>query len=331
MVKISNTPQEANPTTDDYLLGNDAAGPTTKRFSLSALINLFGLNPVINFAPPTGQLINGKIVTSVASNDLTVAIKTLAGNDPSSSSPVYVRINNTIRTITAALSVTKNDGTNWFGAGGSQFATLEIDYFVYLGYNTTDAAVSIGFARIPYGRLYSDFSATSTNEKYLAYSGSAPASTDEFDVVGRFNAILSATASFNWSLPATSIIIQKPIYHTRWLTYVVTWAGFSAAPTVSGGHTEYKIDYTTCHVSIEPQTQGTSNATSHTASIPFASIAGKVYDFWARGVDNGGSYSTHLAEWGVGSAVTFYTTVAGGPWTASGGSNSQCNLHYRLV
>jgi len=235
MVKFSNLPQETAPALTDFLAGYKASGPTTEKFVMTDLINLFGLNPVINFAPPTGFLINGKITTSVASNDLTVAVKTLAGNDPSTASPVYVRIGNTVRTITAALSVTKNDGTNWFGAGGAMFATQEIDYFVYFVWNTTDNAVSIAFSRIPSGRVYSDFSSTTTNEKYLAYSGSAPASTDECANGGRFNAILSATASFNWSLPATSIVITRPIFTTRVLSYTPDWTGAGGNPAIGNG------------------------------------------------------------------------------------------------
>src|ERR1041385_3880934 len=101
--------------------------------------------------PQQGFLINGKLSVTVASNNLTVALKTLAGNNPSASEPVYVRMQDTVDSITAALSVTKNAGTNWFNAGAAELATKEIDYFVYLGYNATDGVV-IGFARIPYAR-----------------------------------------------------------------------------------------------------------------------------------------------------------------------------------
>lgn len=168
---------------------------------------------------PQGFLINGKIVRTVTGNNLTVAIKTLADTDPSASSPVYVRIGNTIRTISAALSVTKNAGTNWFGKGASFFANADTDYFVYLCWNTTDSAVSIGFSSIPNAIQYGNFSTTSTAYNYWAGSGSAPASSDQVENVGRFNATLSATSSFNWSVPATSIIISRPIFETRILSY----------------------------------------------------------------------------------------------------------------
>ena len=173
---------------------------------------------------PQGFLINGKIVPSVASNNLTVAIKGMDGNDPSASNPVYVRIGDTVRTLTAALSVTKNAGTNWFNAGATELATKEIDYFVYLGYNTTDAVV-IGFGRIPSANEYGDFSTTSTNEKYCAISTTTNAvSGDDYELVGRFAATLSAGAGYTWSVPTftNKNLIQKPIYETRWLNYVPT-------------------------------------------------------------------------------------------------------------
>lgn len=98
-----------------------------------------------------------------------MALKTLAGNDPSSSDPINVRIGDTNYTVTAALNITVNAGTNWCNAGSLVLAGQEVDYFVYLGYNATDG-VTIGFSRIPYGRVYYDFSTTSTNEKYAAIS-----------------------------------------------------------------------------------------------------------------------------------------------------------------
>lgn len=185
---------------------------------------------------PQGFLINGQISRSVSSNNITVALKGMDGNDPSVSNPVYVRIGNTVRTITSALSVTKNAGTNWMDLGSSKHAGQDVDLFVYLGYNATDGVV-IGFARFPYATIYSDFSTTSTAEKYAAISTiTNAASSDEYTVIGRVNASLSATASFNWSVPATSLVINYPTFQTRWMTYVptLTWTA-GAAPSGSPG------------------------------------------------------------------------------------------------
>jgi hypothetical protein len=169
----------------------------------------------------TGQVINGKIVVTVASNNITLALKGADGNDPSASNPVYCKIGGVIRSVTAALSVPKNAGTNWCNAGSAELATKEIDYFAYLGYNATDGVV-LGFSRIPYANQYSDFSTTTTNEKYCAISTiSNAASTDYYNVIGRFAATLSAGAGYTWSVPTFTAInlIQRPIWETRWLSY----------------------------------------------------------------------------------------------------------------
>ncbi len=197
---------------------------------------------------PQGTIYNGKIAPSVASNNLTLALKTLAGTDPSATDPVYARIGDTVYTIAAALSVTKNAATNWCNAGSAELATKEIDYFVYLGYNATDGVV-IGFSRIPFANCYSDFSATTTNEKFCAISNIAhAAATDYYEVIGRFAATLSAGAGYTWSVPTFTAInlIQRPIYETRYLSYTPT--GISATNiSLSGG---YIVQGRRCFVDI---------------------------------------------------------------------------------
>lgn len=211
---------------------------------------------------PQGYMQNGQIQTFAVTNDLIVVIKTLAGNDPSASDPVLVRIGNTVRSITSALSFTLLDGTNWFNSGSTSLATFEVDYFCYLGWRASTSTVFIGAARIPYGRTYADFSSTNTNEKYLAYSGAAPASTDEVEVVGRFNATLSATAAFNWSIPATSVIVNRPIFETRALTYAPQPTGITLGNgTVTG---RYQIISRRC-LGVSIFTHGTTS--SHTGAL----------------------------------------------------------------
>lgn len=181
------------------------------------------------YQPPQGYMINGKISVTDAAG-ITVAIKTLAGSDPSETDPVFVRIGNTVHMLTSALSVSKADGTNWCNSGSAELATKEIDYFVYLGYNATDGVV-IGFSRIPSANQYSDFSTTTTNEKYCAISTiTTAASTDYYEVIGRFAATLSAGAGYTWSVPTYTAanLIQRPIYETRNLN-------FSPTRSVSGG------------------------------------------------------------------------------------------------
>lgn len=178
--------------------------------------------------------LNYKLTPTVSSNNLTLALKTLAGTDPSPTDPLIFKIGDSWRAVTAALSVTKNAGTNWFASGATALATFEIDYFAYIGYNTTDG-VTLGYARFPSARQYSDFSATTTNEKYCAISTiTTAASTDYYEVIGRFAATLSATASFNWSVPTYTAInlIQEAIYETRTLSYTPQWAATGTAPAI---------------------------------------------------------------------------------------------------
>lgn len=163
-----------------------------------------------------GQMLNGKIDVSVTSNNLTVALKGADGNDPSASNPVYCKIGDTVRSITSALSVTLNAGTNWFDIGSAVFATFEQQLFTYLGYNATDG-VTIGVSRIPYANEYGDFSATSTVWDYCAISDISNAiSGDDYEVIGRFSATLSAGAGYTWTVPTfdSTNLIQKLIDRT---------------------------------------------------------------------------------------------------------------------
>jgi hypothetical protein len=284
--------------------------------SSNAYGNLYGID---------GHLLNGKISVTVATNNITVAIKTLAGTDPSAGDPVYVRINGTVRSITSALSVTKNAGTNWFNAGASEHATIEIDYFVYLIWNTTPVTdvIDIGFARLPNFRVYSDASGTTTNEKYLAYgNGSAPTSTDDLVNIGRFGATLSVGASYNWSVPTftSSNLIQRPIYETRWTAWTPTFGGFSSAPTNIGHY--YKIVFDHIWLKLRQATNGTSNANTFTITPPFnqRSITNMAYDGMGTAIDNGVAKTTPIRLLMGSSVIDIYsdmTTATG--WTASGG------------
>jgi hypothetical protein len=236
------------------------------------------------FVMPTGArnqgLINGKIVPTVASNDLTVAIKTLSDTDPSASNPVGIWIGNTLRWITSSLSISANAGTNWFNSGSSELATYEVDYFAYIGYNATDGVV-LGFSRIPYARLYSDFNTGTTNERYARISTITNAAAgDNYVNVGRFAATLSASASFNWSVPAftNANLIQEPIYESRELYWQPTYSGSGAMTYTSVTTTEaaYRVLNNGLY-RIQLFTQGTTGGTAGTAiqaTLPFNGGAG---------------------------------------------------------
>lgn len=228
------------------------------------------------FLPQQGALRNGKISVTVAGNNLTLALKTLAGGNPSVSDPVLIYIGSSFRAVTAALSVTKNAATNWCNAGSAELATKEIDYFAYLGYNATDGVV-IGFSRIPWGCIYSDFSTTSTNAQYCAISTIAhAAASDEYVVIGRFAATLSAGAGYTWSVPTYTAknLVQHPIYETRVLTWTPTigYAGGTTSPTSNTINTaNYLLRGQTIMLQINSAlVKGAGDRTSTTFTIPFA-------------------------------------------------------------
>lgn len=291
-------------------------------FALSSGSGTYG-----SLFPEATTMLNGKISVSVASNNITVAIKTLAGTDPSSSDPVYVRIGDTVRSITAALSVTKNAGTNWFNAGASEHAATELDYFVYLLWNTTPATdiVDIGFARVPFFRVYSEASGTSTNEKYLAFgNASTPTSTDDMVNIGRFGATLSAGAGYTWTVPTftTVNLIQRPIYETRWISWTPTFTGFSANPT-NIVH-QYKIIDDWIKIKIRHGTNGTSNSTSFAISAPFAArtVTNGAWDGMGTALDNSVAKTTpcRLLIASAASSIDVFSDMASATgWTNSGG------------
>lgn len=279
---------------------------------------------------PQGFLINGKIVPSVASNNLTVAIKGMDGNDPSATNPVYCRIGDTVRTITSALSVTKNAGTNWFNAGSAELATNEVDYFVYLGYNATDGVV-IGFARIPYAQRYNDFSTTTTNDHYCAISTiTTAAATDYYENIGRFAATLSAAASYNWSVPTFTgtNLIQHPITYSRALVLTPVWTGFSANPTTGASAYRYWVNGTQCFLKRNSTGAGTSNQTFMTILAPFTTVnVTSSYFISAGQITNSGAGAAGNVYIAPNSnVINFEKDMAGGAFTASGSKDANFSL-----
>lgn len=287
------------------------------------------LNTLVS--PQQGFIFNGKISPTVSSNNLTVALKTLNGTDPSVTDPVWIRIGDTVRAITSALSVTKNAGTNWFNAGSTELATKEIDYFVYLGYNTTDDVV-IGFSRIPYASQYDDFSVTTTNEKYCAISTiTNAASTDYYEVIGRFAATLGVTATYLWTVPTytSKNLIQKPIHETRPLNAEASATGFSSAPT---SDLRYKLINNQIFWSW--QGSGTSNATTFTYILPFAlesSDAAYTFNSPVKVFDNGNSQLGVIVSTNGSSTITVNALISGSVFTSSGSKGITAHAMYSYI
>ena len=262
------------PTTSwQYILyGMEVLSSTEVSFYSVIAIQVSIYNWLLNF--PEGTMINGKIERTVASNNLTFSLKTMDWSNPSVSNPVYCRIWNDLRAITAPLSNTLNAWTNRYESWSAELATNEVDYFVYLWRTTVYNTVYIQPSRIPYATTRANFSSTTTNERYAPNAWDMN-TTDPVVVVWRFNATLSAWASFNRSIPATDIVINRPIYETRRIPYTpaITWDG-TAPTSLLWSRFRYKISWDTCSISvaIDYNTAWTSNSIV-TCTIPISEKA----------------------------------------------------------
>jgi hypothetical protein len=261
---------------------------------------------------------NGKIVVTISSNDLVLTLQTLAGGTPSSSDPVYIKVKGTVRTVTAATTCTLADATNWYNAGSAELAAKEIDYAVCAIWDSNSSVIAISPDRIFHGRVVSDFSATTTDEKHLfGYSGFT--STDDVVVIGRIAATLSAGAGYTWtstsqSAPTSVNTIQRPIFETRMLTWAPTTTGFSANPTVTS---RYKVVSDQLYIDVNTTAVGTSNATTFTQTLPFKAlniVGGTIFTTH----DNTANAPTGVFFTAAGSAILSLFKSAGAAWTAAG-------------
>jgi len=246
--------------TDMMEIVDDPGGtPDSQKIYMSNLVSQF---------PPVGLMQNGKLSVTVSASDLIVAIKTLAGTDPTTSNPVRVNIGGTVRTISAATSITLADATNWFGSGGSMFATVVQRYFAYAVWDSNSSIVAVSIARSPRFRVVSDASSTNTEFLYLGNYANFT-STDDVCVIGAFDATLSASAAYTWSVPTftNTNLIHEPIFESGFLTYVPTHTGFTATiPT--GVYARYQVSRNGIEWLYGSTTNGTSNSTGFTISIP---------------------------------------------------------------
>lgn len=264
--------------------------------------------------------LNGyKISPSISGNDLVLALTDLDGNDFEISNTLYIKVFDTNLTINSVLSVTKAAGTNWANLGASEHATQDVDLFAYLIQETgASAGNKLGWSRYPAGIVVGDFSSTTTNSKYLAGPTNYNA-TDKVQLIGRFNATLSAGAGYTWSLPATSVIVNIPIFETRWLDWVPTITGYSSNPGTATY--QYKIKLDSCVVRIDEQVNGTSNAITKTYSAPFpCGLSAANYALFTLPipVDNGATKPGGYGQLKGGTTDMQMFLSAAGAWTGSG-------------
>lgn len=301
---------------DKFIIGDSAASNASKSVLWSVIKSV--MRTFMESYWGDSQRTKYIISPSVSSNNLTLAIKYIDGNDATTTNKIVFRVGNTEYTLSAAVSFTKNAATNWCNLGSAELAALPHDLFVYAIDETgASAGLKFGFSRIPYATTMGDFVNTSTNEKYIAGNWTNFNSTDAVVNIGRFRAQLSASASFNWSIP-TAKVINRPIFLTDTLNWTPTLTGYSANPTNTVY--EYRIENNYMECWFRESSNGTSNATSITETLPFTckTLANAEYDGQGAGIDNGGALTTTVR--GViasaGTTIAFFPNgSAGSTWT----------------
>jgi hypothetical protein len=159
---------------------------------------------------------------------------------------------------------------------------------------------------------------SATNEKYIKGNWTNFNATDKVRVIGRFNCILGVGTSYNWTAPASAVIVNESVYVTRSLSYTPTCTGFSSYSAVG----RYRVSNDCCEVWIL-YIEGTSGSVNFTVKAPFTARALSGSQCWiaySRGKNNSADLATPTMWELIQGASTFtvYTTPALGLWTATG-------------
>lgn len=307
---------KVTPIITDEVVMAQASDPTKiKTTTYQHVYNLFkGMYDNIYGNPDFYQY---SIVRTVdGSGNLTVALKNYLWNDPTPTAPVKIMIGGVVRTITSALSFTKNSGTNWLNLWSAELATKEVDLFPYLLWETTSSSVKLFVLRFPSANTIADITWSVTNEKWIIDWWITQVLTDPVVNIGRFNATLSAGAGYTWSIPATSVIVNKPINETRWLDFNSNIIWFSS---LFVSDWKYKLSYNQMEV-IADEFVWVSNSTSFTFTLPFSTlnITKRVRYYTANGIDNWTFLQNTLIEVNQNSAThNCYKSYSSPNWTAS--------------
>jgi hypothetical protein len=117
----------------------------------------------------------------------------------------------------------------------------------------------------------------------------------------------------------------NPQGYPHWFVYTPTYTGFSANP---GQTCKYSITGNDLTLSLVTGTNGTSNATTFTITLPVASVtAGESYGV---GTNAGGTVSAvGSLTYGGGTVLTMYVAPLTA-WTNSGGKGANNIITYQI-
>jgi hypothetical protein len=213
---------------------------------------------------------------SIATSDLTVALKLYDGTDPSVGTPLKIPVGSGILEITSALSVTVTDTmADIFSWDSGKIQGNDAQLFVYIINN--NGTPQLGISPSPSLRTvatnYFDIGAGSqtgsAGHNNIVMSGTRHA-TNSCRVLGRINAKQSDANA--WQTPTTALIINFPIWNTDWLIWTPQHSraggAYTNLPTQNAAY--YTLDrerlyYTETHT--QHGTPGSSGAQRFTGPI----------------------------------------------------------------
>lgn len=124
----------------------------------------------------------------------------------------------------------------------------------------------------------------------------------------------------------------NPQGYPDWFNYTPTYGGFSSAPAVGGGVIQFRVEGRICTFQHYAATNGTSNASTFTVSVPVAPLSTNYVVAAGRGINNGSELTTGPSLVEVGTSIVIYLTwrIGGTAWTASGGKNCYFMVSYPI-
>jgi hypothetical protein len=151
------------------------------------------------------------------------------------------------------------------------------------------------------------------------------------------NTVITVTGGSDYSLVNAVIVspylsyVETPQGFPGWFNWAPTLTGFSVVPGSSVY--QFKINGQQVFFNISQGTDGTSNATMFTISLPVTARTGTSWQGANGYAVNNSVGLTAASKWFIpsgGTAIQLFTNMATGTWTASGGKRALFQGFYQI-
>jgi len=230
---------------------------------------------------------------------------------------------NGVQRTVAVRAEALNPSSSYLVAGGIRIGVTPIG-----GRTNLDAEVVIETQDSSVGTLFDALTCDLKGNVVLGTAALATNATDRFLYIptcagtptgtptaktGRFPLVYDSTNGVLYVYNGTAWVAV--VDQAAWTAFTPTWTGFSVNPAVTS---RYKQVGKTVVWSVGVTAGGTSNATTLTVSLPLNARSAQAGIGYGYGLDNGAQLATPVRiDLGTGN-LAFYTTPAGGAWTATG-------------